>query len=92
MNWPLDSAWSCEYCGERSLLWALQHAEAHCTGCHAVYYFRGKGDPGPILTVPINLIKKEYGDAYKRIPSVNRKRMDQMAKEEWEAALNAPQL
>lgn len=88
MSWPLDPEWKCEFCGQRSLLWAIRHAEAHCTGCHAVYYFRGDGDPGEVLTVPQCLIKKEYGEAYKRIPIGERKGMDQMTQEEWERALS----
>ena len=58
MNWPLDSDWKCEVCGQHSpLTWGLTHGHCRCDVCHTQYNMRIGHD---ILTRPRCALKPEY--------------------------------
>ena len=90
MNWPLDSGWRCEICGEVALTWGLRHGVCRCEACHTQYAMRDLWAEGqPMVTTPICLLKPEHKEAFLKLWPVEHRSVDQITNEEWDNAFRS---
>ena len=92
MNWPINSDWRCEICGNGPLLeWGFQHARCRCIQCHTQYMMREitDGKYGPRLAVPICQLKAEYKAPAQWLWNTRHLPLSSLTDEDWDVAMKA---
>ena len=88
MDWPLERAWQCPYCGGRDLWWGFVHGQCRCWTCHALFTMLEPGTTKRV-TKPFDLFKPEYARAFALIWKKGRLPSDTITDERWDSALKA---
>lgn len=82
MDWPIDSNWQCEICGEKARpQWGLIHAQCRCITCHAQY--RMRNDKDEVVTRPICQLKTEYNEPVKLAWEKYHIPLEELSDEQW---------